>query len=381
MKQKILITSPRGLSSFLKEEVEQLGYPVLWAGTSGVQTEGEFTDTMYLNLHLRTAHHVLYLVSQFTCRSPDQLYRELNRFPWESLIPANEYLSVTSNAEHPSIKDTRFVNMKSKDAIVDRIAARKGRRPDSGPERTGAVVHVYWRNEQCMVYLDTSGESLSKRGYRRIPGHAPMQETLAAGVVLATNWSGGEHFVNPMCGSGTLAIEAALIGANRAPGLTRNNFGFMHTLLYDGACWQSLRKEALGYAKKELGGRLIATDISEHAVAAARKNAEEAGVSSLISFSVADFTVTQIPEGKGVVVFNPEYGIRMGEEKELENVYRGIGSFLKNKCQGYRGYVFTGNTTLAGKVGLKAKRRFPFQSGKLDCRLYYYELYKGSRDG
>jgi 23S rRNA G2445 N2-methylase RlmL len=378
MKNVILLTTPKGLAPYLQKEIEDLGMAVKWSAPTSVQTEGDFTDAMKLNLHVRTAHHVLYLLAEFACKNPDDLYNGTNKIPWETIIPVKEYLTVESHADHPSIRDSRYVNVKCKDAIVDRINSRKGRRPDSGPERTGAVVNVFWKNERCRVYLDTSGETLSRRGYRKIPFKAPMQETLAAGVVLATGWEAGESFVNPMCGSGTLAIEASLIGQNIAPGLTRGNFGFMHTNYFDETKWEQLKNEAVSGASKEPGKKIIATDIDPEAIEAGRKNAAKAGVADSIEFRTADFNQTEIPPHNGVIVLNPEYGLRMGDEQELENTYRQIGSFLKHNCQGYRGYVFTGNFTLAGKIGLKSKRRIPFQNGNVECRLYEYELYQGS---
>jgi putative N6-adenine-specific DNA methylase len=229
------------------------------------------------------------------------------------------------------------------------------------------------------VYLDTSGESLSRRGYRKIPLSAPMQETLAAAVVLATGWTGDGSFVNPMCGSGTLAIEAALIALVRAPGLLRGNFGLMHVPGYNEGLWQGLREEARKRSKKELSGRIIATDIDPAAVEAAKKNAATAGVDHLIEFSVCDFAETPLPEGGGVVVMNPEYGERMGEETALVPVYKGIGDFLKQKCGGYTGYVFTGSPALAKKVSLKPKRSIPFWNSGIECRLLEFDLYAGSK--
>lgn len=378
MKSPILITAPRGLSSFLRGEVEKLNYPIKWAGAAGVQTEGTFADAMRLNLYLFTAHHVLFMINQFTCNSPDDLYKKIKEMPWETMISADGYFSVVSNVEHPTIKDSRFANVKTKDAIVDRITMRKGRRPDSGPLRTAAVVHIYWRDSNCQVYIDTSGEPLSKRGYRTNPLHAPMQETLAAGVIMATRWNGSENFVNPMCGSGTIAIEAALRGINRAPGSIRKNFGFMHTLFYNKTVWEQMVRESVSMEKGETG-KIVATDISKEAVNVALSHARIAGVASHIEFNEVDFEDTVIPQGNGVVVFNPEYGIRLGDESDLVDTYKGIGNYLKNRCQGYRGYIFTANTKLAGEVGLKSGRKIPFQSGKIDCRLYEYELYSGSK--
>lgn len=378
MSTPILITTPKGLTTFLREELQRLKYPVKKVGAAGVLTEGDYTDAMRLNLYLFTAHHVLFLVNEFSCNNPQDLYKKINAIPWETMISADGYLSVVSNVVHPSIRDTRFANLKTKDAIVDRILIRKGRRPDSGPQRNRAVIHIYWRDEKCQVYIDTSGEPLSKRGYRTNPLGAPMQETLAAAVVKATRLKASENFINPMCGSGTLAIEAALQSINRAPGLMRKNFGFMHTLLYRKEVWDELVREAVSRERTE-SGRIIATDISDEAIKAAHNHARLAGVEELIDFKTVDFEPTQVPDGSGVVVFNPEYGVRLGDESELVQTYRRIGSFLKKRCQGYRGYVFTANIKLAGEIGLKSGRKIAFKSGKLDCKLYEYELYDRSR--
>jgi putative N6-adenine-specific DNA methylase len=373
-KTTIMITTAKGLEKFLMEEVKALGLPVTWAGISGVKTEGSFTDAMRLNLHLRTGHRVLFQIKQCTCANPDELYKAVNSILWETMIPADGYVSVVANVVNDTVKDTRFAGLKCKDAIVDRIFRHKGRRPDSGPLQDRAVVNLFWRGDRCEIYLDTSGEPLSKRGYRKRPMEAPLQETLAAGIVLASGWDGSTPFINPMCGSGTLAIEAALIAANRAPGLGRQSFGFMHTLKYDKAAWQRMRDEARAAVKKP-GAAIVATDIRREAVEAAVNNAKTSGVDKLIEFSSCDFADTPLPEGRGVVVLNPEYGLRMGKESELAATYRRIGDFFKQKCAGRKGYVFTGNTALAGKVGLKSDRRMTLWSGDLECKLYEYGIY------
>ena len=378
MKTTILVTAPKGLTSFLRSEIEALKYRIAWAGPTALEIEGSFVDAMKLNLHLRTAHHVMYLLKRFSCSSPQELYRVVNSIPWETMISPQEYISITSNVSHPSIRDSRFANMKCKDAIVDRIAQRKGRRPDSGPQKDRAVIHLFWHNDHARIYLDTSGESLSKRGYRKYPLFAPMQETLAAAVIMASGWKNGENFVNPMCGSGTIAIEAAFMGSNIAPGLVRKHFGFMHTKLFDGENWERMVQNAKNEMQK-CRSTIIASDIDNSAVEYARKNGSFADVQDMIEFECKDFSKTRIPQGGGVVIVNPEYGMRLGEEKDLEQTYRGIGNFFKYSCTGYRGFVFTANTKLAGKIGLKSRRKIKFQSGKIECRLYQYDLYEGSR--
>ena len=262
---------------------------------------------------------------------------------------------------------------------MDRILERRGRRPDSGPQMTGAAVFLRWMEERCSVYLNTSGEPLSKRGYRKLPLKAPMQETLAAAVIMATGWNDSGRFINPMCGSGTLAIEAALIGLNKAPGILRDNFGFMHILGFDAGAWQDMRRKAESRARRSLAAKIIAGDIKKEAVRAARKNALAAGVADHIEFTACDFRKTTIPKGGGVVILNPEYGERLGKDSPLEETYKAIGDFFKQRCGGYTGYVFTGNPGLAKKIGLRTKRKIPFFNSKIECRLLEYELYEGSK--
>jgi len=378
-KNRILVTCPKAIPPYLKQEILALGFPVLSETIASVVTEGTIEDTLKLNLFLRTGHRVLFLMREFGARDAEDLYRGISGIHWEDYIASDGYLCVTSSVENPNIRDSRYVNVKCKDAIVDRIKQKRGRRPDSGPERDRTVVHLYWKGEHCSVYLDTSGEPLPRRGYRKIPLKAPMQETLAAAVVLTTGWDGNGNFINPMCGSGTLAVEAAWIGLNRAPGLLRNNFGFMHLTGFNASLWSALRREAKKQERKTLNGRIIATDISRKAVEGAKKNAAQAGVEHLIEFHVGDYSETPVPDGGGVVVLNPEYGERMGKTEALEGVYRGIGDFFKQRCKGYTGYVFTGNPGLAKKVGLKAKKKTPFFNSEIECRLLEYEMYEGSR--
>ncbi|MDD5435900.1 MAG: hypothetical protein PH343_10770 [Nitrospira sp.] len=378
-KSRILITCAKGITSFLKQEILQLGFPVLSETIAGIATEGTIDDTLRLNLHLRTGHRVLFLIKEFIARDGEALYRSLSDIPWEDYIAEDGYICVTSSVDNPTIRDSRYANVKSKDAIVDRINKKCGQRPDSGPDKNRTVVNLYWKDEDCSVYFDTSGEPLSRRGYRKNPMTAPMQETLAAAVIMATGWNSSSHFINPMCGSGTIAIEAALIGLNRAPGLLRNNFGFMHLKGFNESLWDELRTRAKKEAKKTLSCRIIATDSSKEAVEAAKKNAATAGVEHLIEFDVCDYAGTAVPEGKGIVILNPEYGERMGKLKSLEHVYNGIGDFFKQKCRGYTGYIFTGNLDLAKKVGLRAKQKIQFFNGAIECRLLEYELYEGSR--
>jgi 23S rRNA G2445 N2-methylase RlmL len=381
LKQKntILITCPKGISPYLRNEISALDLPIISELAAGIETEGTIEDTMRINLSIRTGHRVLFLIKKFIARNPDELYRNVSKIPWETYIDKDGYISVTSSVDSPAIKDPRFANVRCKDGIVDRFNNVFGTRPDSGSRRNRTVIHLFWQNDMCLVYFDTSGEPLSRHGYRKIPLKAPMQETLAAATLLATRWDGSEHFINPMCGSGTLAIEAALIALNRPPGLLRNNFGFMHIKGFNTLFWKELRNYANRQSKKTTKGKIIASDISAEAVEAAKKNAATAGVEHLIDFHVCNFSNTPVPEGTGIVMLNPEYGERLGQINKLKITYNEIGNFFKQQCTGYWGYVFTGNLKLAKYVGLRTKRRIPFYNSNIECRLLEYDLYEGSR--
>ncbi len=375
----IVITCAKGLMPYLSAEVRSLGLPVVGETSSGVTTQGTLADTMMLNLRIRTGHRVLFLLREFEAKNADDLYREMLGVSWEEYIPAGGSITVQSSVDNDSVRDSRYPNLKCKDAIVDRMRSKYGSRPDSGPGRGGAVIFLYWKNLYCAVYLDTSGDPLSKRGYRTMPWMAPMQETLAAGVIQAAGWDDRKNFINPMCGSGTLAIEAALIATRCAAGSLRSNYAFRHLKGFDEAAWKRMRDDAAAERRERVPGRIIASDSDRRAVAAAMKNAAAAGVAGLIEFEVCDYSDTTVPEGGGVVIVNPEYGERMGTAKDLHALYKGIGDYFKRKCKGYTGYIFTGNSQLAKAVGLRAQKRTVFFNGPIECRLLQYDLYEGSR--
>ena len=376
---KIVITCNKRLSPYLQQEVEALGFKPTRVFQTGLELQGTVTDTIALNLNLRCASQVLYLLKSFKADDPTELYNELVTIEWEKLIDFSGYFSVSSNVNNEHILTPLFANVKVKDAIADRIKSVKGIRPNSGAEANKTLIHLYWQDSDADIFIDTSGETLAKHSYRKIPGKAPMLEALAASTVMATGWDKQSTFINPMCGSGTLAIEAALLATDKCPGLFRMNYGFMHILGYDETVFFTERRKLKDKAKKEIGFKIIATDLSADAVDIAQKNAKTAGVDHLIDFSVCDFADTEVPEEAGIVMFNPEYGERLGVHSKLEATYARMGDFMKKKCLGYRGYIFTGNPDLAKKIGLRPARRIEFYNGKLDCRLLEYELYEGSK--
>jgi putative N6-adenine-specific DNA methylase len=377
---KVIITCNKRLSPYLQQEVKELGFDIVRAFPTGVELKVSINDTIKLNLNLRTASQILYSLKEFTANNPTELYDELSQIAWEELIQFDGYFSVSSNVDNETISTPLFANVKVKDAIVDRIKEKKGMRPNSGPDNNKAVVHLYWKDDRAEIFLDTSGETLAKHGYRKIPGKAPMLEALAASTIIASKWDGNSPFVNPMCGSGTLAIEAALIATNRKPGLLRMNYSFMHFIGYDETVFFQERRVLKDQINKKAAPQSIASDISEEAINVSKMNARTAGVEQLISFEVCDFAETHVPKEGGVILFNPEYGERLGTHSKLEITYKRMGDFMKQECKGYRGYIFTGNPDLAKKIGLRASRRIEFYNGKLDCRLLEYELYEGTRE-
>ena len=377
------ITCAQHIAPFLRQEVEALGFEIQDEDSVGVHVGASLIDCMPLNLRLRTAQHVLWMLKRFRCPSPDALYTHVASFQWEHLIPNDSYVSVITNVDNPKITNSLYATRVVKDAIVDKISKQTGARPDSGPDRSQVVISVYWKGERAWVYLNTSGELLGDRGYRKIPHIAPMRETLAAAVLMAAGYDGTTPLVNPMCGSGTIAIEAALLATGRAPALLRSNFGLLHTMLDVDEAWRAARREAGKLGRpKELGPvpRIIASDHDPSAIDASRRNARVAGVEHLIEFVECDFAETPMPDGPGHVILNPEYGERMGEVEELTGTYERIGDYFKQRCAGWTGHVFTGSRELAGKIGLRASRRIPFMNAQIECRLLRFEMWEGARE-
>ncbi len=391
----IIISCAKTLAPWTEIEVRNLGYEPIETTENTVVIRGALRDVFRLNLFLRTAHRVLVPLLRTTCRNIRDLYESVKSIDWENLLEADGYFSVSSIVHNYTIRDTRLPSLYTKDAIVDRMREKCQRRPDSGGENRGAAVFVYWEKNEAIIYLDTSGEPLSKRGYRKIPGSAPMQETLAAACIMGIGWDKTTPFLSPMCGSGTPAIEAVMMAMNKAPGSLKGHFAFQSIKGYtriipnesaplvaprqrSGASpeqiWKELILKAKGEERTENLPPIIATDISPEAVENAHSNAIAAGVAPYITFKTCDFAETPVPETdqKGCVFFNPEYGIRLGDPVELAPIYERIGTFMNEKCRGWTGALITGNPDLAKMVNLYYRNRIPFFNGPIDCRLFIY---------
>jgi putative N6-adenine-specific DNA methylase len=379
-KSAIIITCHKRITPYLAKEVQALGFTIENEFVTGVRLNGTINDCIKLNLNLRCASQVLYSLQSFIANDADAIHQHLVSYPWENIITNPGYFSITSNVQNDTINNSLFANLRVKDAIVDRMRNVRGNRPNTGAELLGVVIHLFWKNDEAEVFIDTSGESLARHGYRKIPGLAPMLEGLAAATIYATKWDKVSPFINPMCGSGTLAIEAALIATNRTPALYRTNYAFMHLQGYNDTVYKKEKATIEQQIKAVPTLKIMATDSSAKAIENAKLNAAAAGVEKLISFAVCDFALTHVPQNAaGIMMVNPEYGERLGDEQELEETYSRIGDFMKQQCGGYFGYVFTGNLELAKKIGLKAKRRIEFYNSTIDCRLLEYELYSGTR--
>jgi putative N6-adenine-specific DNA methylase len=376
---KIIVTCGPGLAPWVSAEIQQMGLPVIASSAKAVETAGVFTDVQKLNYTLRTANRVLWHLQSIRAADADKLYQAVYAMPWEQYFDNSAYLKVDSFVKNDSIKDARFANLRVKDAIVDRFTEKTGQRPDSGAENKGVVVYLHWLEDQAEIYFDTSGESIAKHGYRKNPWKAPLMENLAAAIVMATEWDRSSHFINPMCGSGTLAIEACLLAIGIHPGQQRTHYAFEHLSMYQREAWQEYRKSQHRLVPGKLPFKIIASDRDRRAVEAAQENAKKAGVAHLIDFRVGDFRRTALPEDGGIIIMNPEYGDRLGEEQALEQTYREVGDFFKQKGAGFTGFIFTGNMQLAKKVGLRTARKIPFHNGMYECRLLKYELYSGTR--
>ncbi len=374
------LSCPPGLAPSLAREVEALGLPVERVERAAVLTHGTWPDAWRLCLELRTAHSVLRPLHRFPCDSPKTLYHSVRSIPWEEIVPEDGYLTIESAVDHPSIDNSMFPNLRVKDAICDHLVKVRGVRPDSGPERRGVVVHLHWARDRATVSINAAGRKLADRGYRRAVHRAPLRETLAAAIVAESAWDGRRPLLIPMCGSGTLAIEAALIALDRAPGLLRLGFAFERTLGLDAERWKRMRSEVRNRARKTIDAPIIATDSDPAAIEAARANALTAGVEHLIEFDTCDFAETRVPEGAaepgppGVLLVNPEYGARLGEEQALVPTYQRLGAWMREALPGWSCHVLSGNPRLTRHLGLKASRRTPFMNARIECRLLAYDI-------
>ncbi len=367
-------TCARGLEGVLADELRRLGADDVRPGRGGVHFAGDRALLYKANLWLRTAVRVLMPILDVPVGSTDELYAAVQSIDWSRYLTPDHTLAVDCNVRDSQITHSKYAALRVKDAVCDQFVERIGRRPSVDVERpmVGLNLHVY--KDQAVLSLDSSGDSLHKRGYRPVLTRAPLNEALAAGLVLLTGWRGDVPLVDPLCGSGTLCIEGAWVALNRPPGLTRKHFGFMGWMDYDVRLWTSLRDEARRGVLHKLPAPVLGSDVRRDAVSFAESNARAAGVGHLLKFEKRDLAQFQPPAGPpGVLICNPPYGERIGEEKELRPLYRLIGDVFRERCAGWTLFVFTGNAALARQIGLKPAAETPLFNGKIPCRLLRFD--------
>jgi putative N6-adenine-specific DNA methylase len=372
---KFFATTTKGLEDVLAAELTALGARKVEPANGGVNFSGSMKDGYRACLWLRTANRVLQPIASFPCPSQEALYEGVYALNWEDLLTAHMTLAVDANLRDSAVTHSGFAALKTKDAIVDKIRDRCGERPNVDKKAPDLRINLHLARNHCTVSLDLAGTGLHLRGYRRDPTIAPLKETLAAGLVALTGWDKTTHFVDPMCGSGSLPLEAAMLASSTAPGIISPDFGFQRWLGFDAPLWQELLEEA-EQARTPLPTNLVfGSDRDKRAVDLARRNAESSGIGAQIRWSYSDFSKLEPPAAHGTLICNPPYGERIGEEVELEAFYRKIGDTLKQNWKGWTAWVFTGNLALAKRVGLKPSRRIVLFNGPIECRLLKYELY------
>ena len=367
-------TVPRGGEDVTAAELAALGIWNAVTTRGGVSFNTDLAGLYRANLWLRTASRVMVNLSTFSCTSPEELYAGVHAIAWPDLITPAMTMAVDCTLRDSVMTHSGFVALKTKDAIVDRIREQCGTRPSVNTTLPDVRINIHMAKNVCTVSLDSSGEPLDRRGYRLERNDAPLRETLAATIIALTGWDGTIPLVDPMCGSGTIPIEAGMIAARMAPGQQRS-FGFQRWLDFDGKLWGTLLSEAENSVQRLPIGLVKGYDQDGRALLMAGRNAVASGLEEQVHFFHAVLEEFN-PEGnRGVVVINPPYGKRLGEEEELKELYCRIGDIMKQRCRGWTGFVLTGNLELAKYIGLKASRRFVLFNGAIECRLLRYELY------
>jgi putative N6-adenine-specific DNA methylase len=373
--QHFFATCGRGIETILAGELHALGAADIEPGRGGVQFAGDRLMLYRANLWLRTAIRILWPILEVQVTSPEELYETVLGVDWSQYMTPEHTLAVDCNVRDSAITHSKYAALKTKDAICDQFVAKCGRRPsvDVDEPMVGLNLHIY--RDRAVLSLESSGESLHKRGYRPIQTRAPLNEALAAALILQTGWRGDTQFADPLCGGGTLAIEAAWLALRRPPGLTRRCFGFQGWMDFDIAQWTALRDEARAGVAKSLTAPIIGSDERGDAVAFAIDNAKAAGVGHLVRFEKRHLRDFRPPgETPGTLICNPPYGERLGEEKELGGLYKLLGQVLQDRCQGWTAFVFTGNRALAEEIGIKPVEKWPLFNGKIPCQLMKFRV-------
>ncbi|MDX1374909.1 MAG: THUMP domain-containing protein [Burkholderiales bacterium] len=367
---------PRGLEALLGEELKALGASAPQVVPGGVAFTGDWEACYRANLWSRLASRVLWRVGAFDYADEDDLYAGVRAQDWPSHFALSRSLRVNVTAQKSPLKSVEFATLRIKDAVCDRFRDALGARPNVDRARPDVRVHAFLDARRAVLYLDTSGDALFKRGWRGPAGEAPLRENLAAGIVCLTGWQPGEPLLDPMCGAGTLLVEAAAMARGRAPGL-RRAFGFERLANFDRALWRRLHEDAARPAARGARPLLSGRDRAARALAAARRNLAAAGVERWVRLERCDVLERSAPAPQGVLVANPPYGERLGSAEALARFYPALGDALKRNFAGWRCHLFTADLRLAKLIRLQPARRVPLYNGALECRLYEFDIVAG----
>ncbi len=380
---RFFATAAKGTEPLVTKELAAIGAQNIRSTPGGVHFEGGLETLYRANLWLRTANRVLMSIAEFPCPTPEALYENVRNVRWRDWMTVDTTFAVDCNCRDSQISHSHYAALKIKDAIVDGFRESIGRRPNVDRRRPALQINAHIVKDRCVLSLDTSGDRLHRRGYRRQSADAPLRETLAAAIVGLVAWDNEGMFIDPMCGSGTIVIEATLKAINYAPGLLRCRdgssgqvgFGFQRWRNFDRKLWERLTDEARDAIREKIPGRILGYDISRPAIRIASENAKLAGVERHLRFMRGDALKLSPRGNRGVIVCNLPYGERTGEVEELQSLYSGFGDVLKQRCAGYTAYLFTGNLKLAKWIGLRTAKRFTLYNGPIECRLLKYELF------
>jgi putative N6-adenine-specific DNA methylase len=375
--ESFFASCPRGLEASLVTELTALGASYVTPTDGGVGFAGALDLAYHANLESRLASRILWRVAHGRYRNEDELYALAYGVDWLQYFKVERTLRVDVSATRSPLQSLEFATLKIKDAVCDRFREASGKRPSVDKQRPDIRVHAFLTEREATFYLDTSGEALFKRGYRREADLAPLRENLAAGLVALSGWTPGMPLLDPMCGSGTIAIEAALIAADRAPGLART-FGFQKLAWYDGPTWQRIRQRAHDRVRSAPGAPTIfASDLDGRILDQCRRNLAAAGVAEFVQIDEADVLARTAPAAAGVLIANPPYGVRLESDAMLTAFYPKLGDALKQRFPGWTAYLLTGDPRLAKLIGLKPSRRTPLYNGAIECRLFRFEIVAG----
>jgi putative N6-adenine-specific DNA methylase len=368
---------PRGLEAALADELGTLSAAQIVAADGGVGFAGDFSLACRANLESRLASRVLWRVGHGSYANEHDLYALAHALDWPRWFRADRTLRVDVAAIRSPLKSLEFATLRIKDAVCDRHRAASGSRPSVSKERPDVRVHAFLTATDATLYLDTSGEPLFKRGFRREGGEAPLRENLAAGILRLAAWQPGTPLLDPMCGGGTIALEAAMMALDMAPGLKRT-FGFQKLAWYDGPSWQRMKQAVQRRVRPPGPASIWASDADAAAVARCKSNLAAAGVDAAVIVERADATTRAAPADHGILVCNPPYGVRMEGRSALAALYPRLGDALKQRFSGWTAFLLSADPQLAKAIGLKASHRLPLYNGALECRLYEYRMVSGS---